>query len=93
MVSLAEITTDSVLTLSLQTARIHSKHGLILDCVFECTNTTVEVSGLMFLLGEALKGRKYGFIERCDLGEVGQAVETHGALGDAWSWIRGEMSG
>ncbi|KAI0091836.1 Lipoyltransferase and lipoate-protein ligase [Irpex rosettiformis] len=74
------------------TAQIHSKHGRILSCNLECANSTKEVSQHLLQLSESLKGQKYAFVEKSDLGDVGLIIEKHQALADVWHWLQNEMT-
>ncbi|KAI0773387.1 Lipoyltransferase and lipoate-protein ligase [Irpex lacteus] len=85
-------TIQQTFTWGVVTAQIHSKHGLILGCKLECGDATGDISVLLPLLGEALKGQKYAFVEQSDLGEIGRAIEAHKTLRDVWHWIRAEMT-
>ncbi|KAI0347459.1 Lipoyltransferase and lipoate-protein ligase [Trametopsis cervina] len=74
------------------TAKVHSKHGIILDCSFEYSGTDSDTVDLLRELGSSLEGQKYAFVQEKDLDAVGDAVASGGVLGDVWQWLKIEMS-
>jgi hypothetical protein len=83
---------DSFVQRIYQIAHIHSKHGRILRCDFECLNSTLEISQLLHSFGLSLKDQKYAFVQQSDLGEMAHAVDTHNVLADVWHWLQVEMA-
>lgn len=76
-------------TLWIQTADIHSKHGIILSCTFSSSESADP--GSMRQLGELserLKQQRYGFVDESALG-----AEAHegGLQGAVWHWLRGRV--
>jgi hypothetical protein len=70
-----------------QSAEIHSKHGVILDCSIKAVTSTshgavLEAFGQSFYIG-----KRYGFVEN-DEGAVNEVKE----IADVKVWLRGAMS-
>lgn len=70
-----------------KTAKLRSKHGIILDCAIDSSNAASIESELKDL-GTRLQGQKYAFIDKSVLGLEGHEKKT-----EVWRWLRAEMSG
>ncbi|EKM59482.1 uncharacterized protein PHACADRAFT_137307 [Phanerochaete carnosa HHB-10118-sp] len=68
------------------TAKLRSKHGVILDCAIDSSNATSIESELKDL-GTRLQGQKYAFVDESVLGLEGNEKKT-----EIWGWLRAEMS-
>ena len=71
-----------------QSARIHAKHGIILDCVLESTDAGGAADHQLETLAARLAGQKYAFVDerRLGLDEAGPGV-----VREAWAWLKAEM--
>ncbi|EMD41064.1 hypothetical protein CERSUDRAFT_111644 [Gelatoporia subvermispora B] len=71
------------------TARIHSKHGLILDCTLELPESmpAAQAARLQEFVGK-LAGQRYGFADKCALGETIESDEQCKAV---WQWLKAKM--
>lgn len=84
-------------TVSYQTAEIKSKHGLILDCSLQITNTPITSTAVELLIQWARsfhQGKRYGFLH-----EVGQEADFHASslhlrcerILDVKAWLEDEV--
>ena len=70
-------------------ARIHARHGVILNCMLESSSGDSKVEQSLRELGGVLQGQKYAFVEESRLGldSTGDSVKS-----DVWGWLNEAMS-
>lgn len=72
----------------LQTAELHSKHGIILKCSLTCSDGVDEsVKERLALLVFKLEGQRYGYVDDT----VASLVDGNLQVGGVWEWLRTEM--
>lgn len=69
-----------------QTAKLHSKHGIILDCTLQCSSTDSVIEASLQELGTRLKGQRYAFVDIEQLGLEGSNMR------EVWQWLENVMS-
>lgn len=71
-----------------QTAKLHSKHGIILDCTFDCPGADTTTREQLATLSSRLKDQKYAFVDERQV--VLEDID-HPVAYDIWHWIKSEM--
>ena len=69
-----------------QTAKLRSKHGIILECTLESSTDPV-IAAELADMGAKLQGQKYAFVDEGVLGLEGDEKRR-----EVWGWLRAEMS-
>lgn len=73
------------------TARIHSKHGVILSCALSVSDgVNPELKGQLDVLAARLREQKYGFVDEDVLSIAG--VDGDRQVDGVWKWLRAEMN-
>ncbi|GJE84883.1 lipoyltransferase and lipoate-protein ligase [Phanerochaete sordida] len=68
------------------TAKLRSKHGIILKCALE-SSTDAAIASELADMGSKLQGQKYAFVDESVLGLEGSEKRR-----EVWGWLRVEMS-
>lgn len=68
------------------TAKLRSKHGVILECAIE-TPSNAMIEAELKTLGDCMQGQKYAFVDETALG-----LESNEKKAEVWGWLRAEMS-
>ncbi|KAI0082522.1 Lipoyltransferase and lipoate-protein ligase [Panus rudis PR-1116 ss-1] len=71
------------------TARILSKHGIILDCPFTLADSTVVDLSSLQVLSENLKGQKYAFLSETP--DIKALLASDDRVQEVWRWLRHVM--
>ncbi|TFY54332.1 hypothetical protein EVG20_g9745 [Dentipellis fragilis] len=67
------------------TAKIRSKHGIILSCEFSAGNQPAQEQ--LETLAVTLKDKRYAFVDDASL-----SINLTGPMGEVWHWLKAEMS-